>query len=342
MDGEKSDPRECVELSQHEDGIERENKRTKLAAEKAPSALTVAMQETSHQVASYAFEVLSNAGLRSHSLGLLVCGKCVQPLYFDRSVIVVGAPFDFKAHPKLFAALNIRMSKMSLVDRGLVTDLFDDLQVRSYKKPSESRIDRTSLFNGAKVALDVGGKPVVLTLGKIILRQPALIGRGTLVLDVLSVEGNEEWAKKQLVVKISFPSRTRPSEFEMVQRILNKARELDDKWIENHIPSLLHEEVLDFEKMDGHVIGKLKRYLDQCEWVDVKFEYDVRVCRFLVAEKLHSVTEIASTAEWTDVYFDAVKSTSVDLIVSFHVNGQFFFLQLIIGSTRRLVFCIAT
>ncbi len=82
MDGEKSDPRECVELSQHEDGIERENKRTKLAAEKAPSALTVAMQETSHQVASYAFEVLSNAGLRSHSLGLLVCGKCVQPLYF--------------------------------------------------------------------------------------------------------------------------------------------------------------------------------------------------------------------------------------------------------------------
>jgi hypothetical protein len=47
------------------------------------------------QCASYALEVLSHGGLRSHVIGALVMDDTIQLLYFDRSIIIVSRPVNF-------------------------------------------------------------------------------------------------------------------------------------------------------------------------------------------------------------------------------------------------------
>jgi hypothetical protein len=47
------------------------------------------------QCASYALEMLSHGGLRSHVIGALVTDDTIQLLYFDRSIIIVLRSVNF-------------------------------------------------------------------------------------------------------------------------------------------------------------------------------------------------------------------------------------------------------
>ncbi len=46
------------------------------------------------QCGRYALEILSGAAFRTHCIGALVAGGRIQPLYYDRSIIIVCKPID--------------------------------------------------------------------------------------------------------------------------------------------------------------------------------------------------------------------------------------------------------
>lgn len=202
-------------------------------------------------------------------------------------------PFDLKTNRKLFAALNVCVNKLHLEDRGFVS--------RLYPEPKDLR-------DGCWIKLTVKGKSVVVTLGVVLARQQGLFSRSTTVLTVAATEGFEEWANKYLVVKISFPSKDRFSEAEFVgpRRVQTTVRKTGDNWVLDHIPSLLHCEDIVFGY--NHLTSRLERYLKNCKWVDAReFEYNSRVCRIVVAERLYSVKELESAAQRCQVYFDVVQ-----------------------------------
>jgi len=51
------------------------------------------------QCASYALEMLSHGGLRSHVISALVTDDTIQLLYYDCSIIIVSQPVNFLEDP---------------------------------------------------------------------------------------------------------------------------------------------------------------------------------------------------------------------------------------------------
>jgi hypothetical protein len=60
------------------------------------------------QCASYALEILSHGGLRSHVIGALVTDDAIEllSLYYDRSIVIASEPLNFiKVHPRFIVFL---------------------------------------------------------------------------------------------------------------------------------------------------------------------------------------------------------------------------------------------
>ncbi|KAK0213607.1 hypothetical protein IW262DRAFT_1240353, partial [Armillaria fumosa] len=82
---------------------------------------------------------------------------------------------------------------------------------------------------------------VEVTLGRIISRQPAIIGRHTCVVEARS--DYKGWKGKELVIKISWPAVERKSEADLVKRAREKARTMKtgkkSDWALDHLPDIL-------------------------------------------------------------------------------------------------------
>ncbi len=186
--------------------------------------------KVSRQCARYALDVLSSAGFRSHCFGFLVGINELQILYYDRSVIAVSQPFpmvDLKTtdyvqcvDERRFVALLICLHRATLAQRGIMENLMPDPFLEMYQNYTDDMVkDPKTLFVGKQIKLQVGGKAVLVTLGRIVMRQPGIIGRNTCV-----VEGtSDEWPDMDLVVKISWPASSRVPENTFVDAIKEAA-----------------------------------------------------------------------------------------------------------------------
>ncbi|KAK0497864.1 hypothetical protein EDD18DRAFT_1351681 [Armillaria luteobubalina] len=89
--------------------------------------------------------------------------------------------------------------------------------------------DQRDVFNGVLLKLKTGkGDEVVeVTLGRIISRQPAIIGCHSCVVEAKS--DYKEWKGKELVIKIGWPAVERNSEAESVKIAREKARTMDTR-----------------------------------------------------------------------------------------------------------------
>jgi hypothetical protein len=70
------------------------------------------------QCASYALEMLSHGGLRSHVISALVTDDTIQLLYYDRSIIIVSRPVDFLEDPSRFVAMLQAIANLTLPQLG--------------------------------------------------------------------------------------------------------------------------------------------------------------------------------------------------------------------------------
>ncbi|KAF9048257.1 hypothetical protein BDZ89DRAFT_1253469 [Hymenopellis radicata] len=251
----------------------------------------------SRQCARYALETLSSGGFRSHSFGMLVGRNELQVLYYDRSVIAVCQPFkmfntqlqsgarrDLDEHR--FIAMLICQQRASLVQRGIMASLMPDpfLEVYSTYRPS-------FLFAKRQIRLLVNNKPVLVTLGRILMRQPGIIGRNTCVLEASS----PEWEGLELIVKISWLPSSRVAENVFIDRIVEAAADAGDDaaWVLDHIPTVLHSQ--DFSLSEDSPGTRLRDY----------FEHDG--CRVSVHERLYPVDDLKTCSEVAQVLFDVLQ-----------------------------------
>ncbi|KAG7444812.1 uncharacterized protein BT62DRAFT_228547 [Guyanagaster necrorhizus] len=263
------------------------------------------------QCACYAMEVLSSTGFRTHSIGALIGGTHLQMLYYDRSSIIVSQEIDMDNDPDSFIAMLIGLHGLTLEKNGIHSFIVDPFLSDYAEYTKEHQDDTATLFEGRKLTLKKSdGTPVVLTLGKIIFRQPGVIGRDTCVVEA-TAEGYEEWKGMETIVKISWQAKSRPSEKDFMNDVKNAVETMSKDgaprhWVADHLPNILLSQ--DFEMAEDSPQARLKEYFDAVSYADGgSFNYEERVCRIMVEERLYSITSLREPRQYAQGIFDILQ-----------------------------------
>jgi hypothetical protein len=231
------------------------------------------------QCASYALEMMSHGGLRSHVISALVTDDTIQLLYYDRSIILVSEPVNFLEEPSHFVAMlhaigNLNLSQLGYADLITPSPLLEN--------PRRS----ADIFDGLKLTLNDG---TGLLLGSTIYQQRGIIGRGTCVVRAQYIAGSgarsdhDSWVGS-LVVKLSWPAASRISENDLIARARDAANHDEHRWVLKHLPKVLHAE-------DRHISSLSQALIDR-----MADRYEQRVLRIIVQEELHPITEQTTAA----------------------------------------------
>jgi hypothetical protein len=242
------------------------------------------------QCASYALELLSHGGFRSHVIGALVSNGFIELLYFDHSVIVTSTPMHFLHDHGRFLAMLMGISSLTRRQWGHSKLLQPPNDPHNALPSSDSPSNRSkALFHG--YTLDIGQS---LILGNIVYQQHGIIGRGTLVVQAELAKHEADapvhgpLKDQSMIVKISWPPATRDPEYLIIRSACQKASEmLEDVWVLDHLPNLLQAETLRNDP-DGP-LEKIRQMLgsELCE---------ERVPRVLVQEELWPITDLTTAA----------------------------------------------
>ncbi|KAJ6612922.1 hypothetical protein B0H10DRAFT_1917685 [Mycena sp. CBHHK59/15] len=132
-------------------------------------------------------------------------------------------------------------------------------------------------FDGSVIKLNDGR---VVTLGETVSQSHGIIGRGTCV-------SKATLDSEDVIVKWSWPAKTRMAKAQLVKRATEFASRLDDSLVLNHLPKLLHCEEREFND------DSPQQYLSH-HFVE---GYELRVLRIVVQEKLYPITDLTTAAE---------------------------------------------
>ncbi|KAJ6521736.1 hypothetical protein B0H19DRAFT_1203531 [Mycena capillaripes] len=112
-------------------------------------------------------------------------------------------------------------------------------------------------------------------------------------MDDHGVEGKE----KDVIVKWSWPAETRTSEAQLVGIATDLATTSGDAWVLNHLPKILHAEEKEFDADSPQ--RRLSAHLGE--------DYELRVLRIVVQERLRPITELATAAELSEAFLGIFK-----------------------------------
>ncbi|SJL08517.1 uncharacterized protein ARMOST_11881 [Armillaria ostoyae] len=229
------------------------------------------------QCGRYALEILSSAGFRTHCLGALVTQGIQEQFCVDRALIE-----NYETY-----------MKRCVKDGGA--------------------FDQRDVFKGVKLPLKLksgkGDEEVEVTLGRILSRQPAIIGRHTCVVEAESAY--EGWKGKKLVIKISWPAVERKSEADLVKIAREKVQTMKTgkkpDWALDHLPDILlcQDFGYDADSTQANIAAFCKKA--KCAENET-MDYEHRVCRIMVQEKLYPLEELRTVEEYAQVFFDILQS----------------------------------
>ncbi|KAK0189842.1 hypothetical protein F5146DRAFT_1224840 [Armillaria mellea] len=264
-----------------------------------------ARREAIVQCGRYALEILSS-GFRTHCIGALVTMGRIQLLYYDRSIIIVCKPTE------MFKSVKPSGSTTNPTE---ITDEFGALLIALDRlTPKQRGIQEQTLdvFKGVKLSLKLktvkSDEVVEVTLGRIILHQPAIIGRHTCVVEAES--NYKGWEGKELVVKISWPAVERKSEADLVHIAREKARSMKTgkkpDWALDHLPDILlcQDFVYEADSTQANIAAFCKKA--KCANNET-IDYEHRVCRIMVQERLYPLDELRMVEEYAQVFFDILQ-----------------------------------
>ncbi|KAJ7229865.1 hypothetical protein GGX14DRAFT_553369 [Mycena pura] len=198
-------------------------------------------EDTRTQCASYALELLTYGGLRSHVLGALVTN-----------------------HRSAETAQFVNMLKGGVL---------------------------THPFGGSVVKLNDGRSLIV---GGTIFQSHGIIGRGTCVSQArMEVEGRE----KDVIVKWSWPAKTRTPEANLVKIATELATASGDCWVLDHLPKILRAEEREFDENSPHW------RLSELFWE----HYRLRVLRIVLQERLYPITELTAAPKLSEAFHGIYK-----------------------------------
>jgi hypothetical protein len=233
------------------------------------------------QCASYALELLSNGGLRSHVIAALVSHNSLELLYYDRSIVVKSTPLPFTQDTATFLAIIYGFANLTLPQWGYPSLL---------KGPTPPIHDQFwSMYTGSILELSDGWK---LSLEDVIFRAHGVIGRGTVVVRAKVTHSPlPELIGKTVVVKWSWVPETRTPEADIV----NNARQIAT----NNRPDMLHHLPKIYHHQEfSYLIPECQKNLAN----NLPDLYEKRVLRLIVLQELSPITALTDPEELAQAY----------------------------------------
>jgi len=258
------------------------------------------------QVCRYLLEMFSIPLLRSHATVSLVDRDRLQLYHANRSVILVSSAIDFSEGDgkDKFIATIIAFHCLSLQQNGILqTQVPKNLKLLAKTKfpKLQEVVQRGSdlHFSGNETQ-----EPFAVKLGDAISRDPAIIGRSTVVLNATS----ERWPGAHLVVKISWPTSSRASETAFIDQANSRA-EGKHAWAAKHLPHVYYAEDVVFPA--DSTLESVARLFDNAEFVDRDYVYERRTLRIIIQERLYPLKSLTRVKDIGQVLLDVACSTCV-------------------------------
>ncbi|KAJ7875176.1 hypothetical protein B0H14DRAFT_2437500 [Mycena olivaceomarginata] len=247
------------------------------------------------QCASYALELLSNGGLRSHVIAVLVSRNSLELLYYDRSIVVKSLPLRFtraENRPTFLAILsgfgNLNRPRWGYPRLLTAPDVPQTLPA---KGPLAEDFWR-GMYKGHVLRLRDGW---TLTLEDIIFRAHGIIGRGTVVVraTVTNCPRSYHLKGKIVVVKWSWVPKTRTNEADIVKNAWVRAEQDNRSDMLRHLPEIYHEQ--SFDELTPACQTLL---LDKLP----SGTYEARVLRVIVQAELKPITDLQDPSQLAKVF----------------------------------------
>ncbi|KAJ7221120.1 hypothetical protein C8J57DRAFT_1482502 [Mycena rebaudengoi] len=266
----KAPPPSSRELRPRADPLARPTTTTRSSEKRASNSAKATPDKEADprtQCASYALELLTYGGLRSHVIGAFIKNNLIP-------------------HRAAETAQFITMLK-GVAD--LTETQWGYHPLLSAPHPTELYPDRgvlTHPFGGCDIKLNNGR---TLTMGETIFQSHGIIGHGTCVSRAkMVVEGKEE----DVIVKWSWPAKTRMPESQLVQIATDLATTNNDPWVLNHLPKILHAEQKEFDENSPQ--WRLSGHFGE--------DYELRILCIVVQEELHPITELTTAPELSEAF----------------------------------------
>ncbi|KAK0463031.1 uncharacterized protein EV420DRAFT_1639117 [Desarmillaria tabescens] len=239
------------------------------------------------QCGLYALDMVSSTSFRTRCIGVLVALGRVQLIYYDCSVIIVCDPIDMferDAEPK--------WTNVDPLKRWDILEAFcDDKVLIDNPCIHMDRCGDPKDGKGLKFKL-YDDKMVEVTLGQIISRAPGIVGRNTCVVEATSEHEG------------------RRSEAELVKTAREKAlamtRGKKPDWALDHLPDILLSQDVGYDADSTQ--ANLANFFENALLADkMTVDYEKRVCRITVQERLYPFEELKTAKTYAQVFFDILQ-----------------------------------
>ena len=270
-----------------------------------PATETKAKASPAVQIGCYLLEMFSVPLLRSHATVCLVDRDRLQLYHANRSVILVSSAINFSKGDGLdrFIAVIIAFRRLSLDQNGVLHTFAKD-NIKLVTNPNISSDNKAIQENNQLMIKETGSeKEIIVTLGEVISREPATIGRSTVVLKATS----DHWPDTNLVVKVSWPNTGRVAESKFLEKATEEAKKTQEGWATKHLPQMLwtNDIIFDEESTFASVANLFK---DAKFQEGRKFVYEPRTLRIIIQEELYPLKSLGDVREIGQVFVDVACS----------------------------------
>ena len=267
---------------------------------------TQAQAVPSVQVCSYLLEMFSVPLLRSHATVCLVDRDRLQLYHANHSVILVSSAINFSGDEGLdkLIAVIFAFRRLSLKQSGILTALphSNGKMVKNPKVPEDHKV----VQSGKELELVAKGEQnsFKVILGDVIFRNPAVIGRSTVVLKATS----GRWPQNNLAVKVSWPSSGRVSEGDFIEKAIKEAKQTDGEWAIKHLPRLFFDRQIYFDK--DSTCELVAELFKDAEFASGNYVYERRLLRIIIQEELYPLRSLSNVKDIGQVFVDVACGTS--------------------------------
>ena len=265
--------------------------------------------EPALQVCRYLLEMFSVPLLRSHATAGLVDRDRLQLYHANRSVILVSSAIKISEDDgrNKFIATIIAFHCLSLEQNGIL-----ETQVpRNAEILSQSEVpDAYVVQKGSDLVFPEkeGRKAFTVKLGEVISRDPAMVGRSTVVLNATSDGWQVKGKDIPLVVKISWPTSTREPETNFLKVASDKAKG-KHAWASKHLPHVYYAEDIVFGS--DSTLESAAHLFDEPKFGgnNKSYVYERRTLRIIIQERLHPFKSLARVKDIGQVLLDVACGT---------------------------------
>ena len=242
--------------------------------------------------------MFSVSPLRSQATVCLINRDLLQLYHANRSVILVSSAINFSTDDGLdkFIAVIIAFHCLSFAQNGIL----DTLTTSNTKLVSKRDIPKEEKIvqEGSILKLTQKGseEEIEVRLGDVISRDPAVVGRSTVVLKAKC----DKWEGKNLVVKISWPGVGPEPEGKFLKKAMKDAKRTKGKWAMKHLPQVFY--TMDVVFSEDLTFKSVEKLFKNAKFVDKGFVYKQRALRIITQEELYPLKSLVSVREMGQVF----------------------------------------